>query len=275
VKDPYGNYFCQSCYDQQARAARQDPEQLLNDPTVDPLDLAERLEPAPEATSSRRPAPQEPEPPAVLAGRKGKLLRARRGARAAPAERQAPDILPYGAVRPRMRSAAAEAFIESALPQLIILAGYLPALASQIYNAVRVHGPSGLLGVMISQASYLAVGVPLAALGLVLAARLLRFPPPQPVYYVVFCIMAAPNAVINIGWLLARMMEDASFFWVGLAMALPITFLIFSLFNRQGLLYDLVTFFFIILTPISVGLGLLLAVLAITGLRLDELPRYF
>src|SRR5688500_15481116 len=31
VKDPHGNYFCQACYDEQARAAR-DPEVLLNDP---------------------------------------------------------------------------------------------------------------------------------------------------------------------------------------------------------------------------------------------------
>jgi hypothetical protein len=276
VKDPFGNYFCQACYDQQARAARQTPEQLLTDPALDPLDLAERVEAAAEPAAEARPvAPTPHVPAAALVGRRGRFLPGRRKGTAVPVAREAPVILPYGAARPRTRSAAAEAFIESALPQLIILAGYLPGLALQVYNAVRVHGPRGLLGVMITQASYLAVGVPLAALGLVLAARLLRFPPPQPVYYVVFCVMAAPNAVINIGWLLARLSHDAAPFWVGLALALPITFLVFSLFNRQGLLYDLVTFFFIILTPISIGLGLLLAVLAVTGLSLDQLPRYF
>ena len=135
------------------------------------------------------------------------------------------------------------------LALLLILAGYLPSLAYRGYVLVEQWGASGLLSLVVQVCLLLLVAVPLGALGLCWAGKLAQFRPPEPVYLAVLATFAVPVAIMNLGGVLTRMTGGA---WWGIAAALtaiPLTYLVLSLFNRQGAMRDSVGFALGVVAP--------------------------
>lgn len=147
----------------------------------------------------------------------------------------------------------------------LILLGYVPSVAYQGYVLVERSGVAGLLPLAIQVCLLLLVAVPLGALGLNWAGKLTGFVPPEPVYLAVLATFAVPAAVLNAGGVLVRMTGMTWWTLVAVGVALPLTYLVLALFNKQGMMRDGVGFVLGVVAPVVMMIAVALIAQSIDG----------